>query len=87
MIRTERGTVTFNGSKSEVLADLSCIVESLHISGKATKEEIMKTVELGFKSQDELDKVLQELEEKAKAKLADIFSILSNDLRGGDKHE
>jgi len=88
MIRSNFGDVVVDGSKSAVLADLSCIIKTLNDSGKMTKEERTEAVDRGLKTEDELiDKLKEMIQDSDKSILADILSDLANDLRGGKKYE
>lgn len=86
MIRTKCGEVRINGNKATLLADLSCIVAALKDEGVA-KESIQNSVEIGFMSEDEIDKEWQEIQEQVNAKLTSLLSDIANDLRGGNKDE
>lgn len=60
MIYTNKGETRANGSVHEILADVSIIIDAVHeslteeIGAEDAKDCIMKSVEAGFMSEDEL---------------------------------
>lgn len=59
MIKTKNGKVKGKGSDAELMADLSVIIKSL--STVMSREGIMRAVELGFKTDEELDEEIKTL--------------------------
>lgn len=70
MIKTKRGVIEVSGITSEILADISFIVKSVNknlvaVLGKEkAHERIMKAVERGFYTDEEVHSELQEAIEK-----------------------
>ena len=53
MIKTEKGLVKISGSESELLADLSCIINALLNCDGITKEKIKNSVKVAFMTPEE----------------------------------
>lgn len=66
MINTEKGSIHVKGSTTELLTDLSIIIKSLHdnlskdLGPEISKEMITEAVNVGFLSEDEVHKKLNE---------------------------
>ena len=60
MIRTFKGETRIYGEKSDVLTDLSMIVDALNRNTRISKSEIMEAVEYGFMEGDQLEKAALE---------------------------
>lgn len=48
MIKTEKGLVKISGGESELLTDLSCIIDALLDCESITKEKIKNSVKVAF---------------------------------------
>lgn len=75
MIKSSKGSVTMEGEKYEIETDLVYIVRAFRESNKENsdeflKERIMKAVEIGFKSDEELE---EELDKKFKRNIRGSF--------------
>lgn len=83
MIRVENGRMEARGSVPELCSDLSTVVSGLNdliaegIGTEGSHEMIMKAVELGLKSEDEIraeaQKVIDDFMDSLKAKLTKMF--------------
>ena len=86
MIKTKNGKTEFKGTKHELIADLSCIVDGLYhgiLIEEMSKEEaeklIREGVEFGFKDNEELSK---ELDEKLKDSMTELLETFLDILKG-----
>ena len=86
MIKTKHGETEFKGTKHELIADLSCIVDGLYhgiLIEEMSKEEaeklIREGVEFGFKDNEELSK---ELDEKLKDSMTELLETFLDILKG-----
>ena len=75
MIKSKNGEVTLNGSNLELEMDLAAIVNAFVDCNKKygvdfAKKRVMKAVEMGFKSEEEIEK---ELSEKLKSDIRESF--------------
>lgn len=61
------------GYKSEILAELSTLIKGLIDRETATKEEILKCVEVATMSEEELDKAIQEKQEEFRKMVDEIL--------------
>ena len=85
MIKTKNGETEFKGTKHELIADLSCIVDGLYhgiLIEEMSKEEaeklICEGVEFGFKDNEELSK---ELDKKLKDSMTELLETFSDILK------
>ena len=86
MIKTQKGEFHCKGSVNELCADLSIIVNILynkafskHMTQKQAKELILKAVEQGLMTEEEIDGIL-------KNSIGDFFESLAKFMKGeGDK--
>ena len=86
MIKTKHGETEFKGTKHELIADLSCIVDGLYngilieeMSQEEAEKLIREGVELGFKDNEELSK---ELDEKLKDSMTELLETFLDILKG-----
>ena len=80
MIKTKHGETEFKGTKHELIADLSCIVDDLYngilieeMSQEEAEKLIREGVELGFKDNEELSKELNKELKDAMTELVETF--------------
>lgn len=59
MIKTNNGHTKIEGSEIDIICDLSCIIEVL--KGHLSAKDIKFAIELGLKSDEEIDKALEDL--------------------------
>lgn len=82
MITSKKGETVACGSVSELLADLSVIVDSLNeelteeFGAEEAKKAIMEAVERGFMSEDELKAKRKKYEEKLACELTEALDEL-----------
>lgn len=74
------------GYKSEILAELSTLIKGLIDRETATKEEILKCVEVATMSEEELDQAIQEKQEEFR-KMVDEILKKGFDLTKGDEED
>lgn len=86
MIKTKHGETEFKGTKHELIADLSCIVDGLYngilieeMSQEEAEKLIREGVELGFKDNEEISK---ELDEKLKDSMTALLETFLDILKG-----
>ena len=85
MIKTKHGETEFKGTKHELIADLSCIVDGLYnllieeMSQEEAEKLIREGVEFGFKDNEELSK---ELDEKLKDSMTELLETFLDILKG-----
>ena len=85
MIKTKHGETEFKGTKHELIADLSCIVDGLYnllieeMSQEEAEKIIREGVEFGFKDNEELSK---ELNEKLKDSMTELLETFLDILKG-----
>ena len=82
MIKTSKGETLAIGSNSELLADLSVIVDTLNeslvkeVGAEKAKEYIMESVEYGFMSEDEVQTKKDECVDKVACELTEALDEL-----------
>ena len=87
MIKQNRCSIEVNGTKAELLADYSSITNSLykHFSevygGEMAKSELKMAFDLGLKSEEELDKELENIKQEALRKLNESNNPLTGFLK------
>lgn len=86
MIKTKHGETEFKGTKHELMADLSCIVDGLYngilieeMSQEEAEKSIRESVEFGFKNNEELSK---EINEKLKDSMTELLETFLDILKG-----
>ena len=85
--QTRKGIGTeVRGYKSEILAELTTLIKGLIERETATKEEILKCVELATMSDEELDQAIQEKVEEFR-KMVDEILQKGFDLTKGDDED
>lgn len=82
MITTKKGRTVIEGSINEILADVSIIIDSVNealteeFGAKEAKQHIMKAVERGFMSDDELQAKKKEFADKVACELTEALDEL-----------
>lgn len=83
MIKTKKGEITLEGSKAELIADLSVVVRGIKeviMNGSETeesaKQQINEVVKVGLMNDEEFEK-------RKKEKMKEIAKTLFGDLFGG----
>ena len=74
MIKSKKGEITFKGSKSRILTDLTSIIRALRESGHFSEEEIEYSINLSRMNEEELK------EEMSKR----FFEMLINGVKEGE---
>lgn len=82
MIKTRKGETVVDGNISEILADVSIIIDSVNevlteeLGAEEAKKAIMEAVERGFMSEDELKAKRKKYEEKLACELTEALDEL-----------
>lgn len=79
--------VEVRGYKSEILAELTSLIGGLVERGTATKEEILRCVEVATMSDEELDKAIQEKQEEFRKMVDEILQKGFDLTKGDDKDD
>lgn len=89
MIRCDKGNINIEGSKDEIMADLSTISCCLKEHTNLKVEDIMEAIEDGFLSDEEFEKKsnerIKELDESFVSKLDKLVSKLKEELNKENK--
>lgn len=90
MIKTKKGEITLEGSKAELIADLSVVVRGIKeviMNGSETeesaKQQINEVVKVGLMNDEEFEKHKKEkMKEIAKTLFGDLFGGLFDEDKG-----
>ena len=88
MIKTRKGETVIEGNIAEICADLAVIVDSANealteeIGAEEAKKEIMKAVEYGLMSDDELKHAMNETANKALCELTEALDEFKKFMEG-----
>ena len=76
MIKVDKGLVCYEGTKVDILAELTHLINRIVKSGKFTKEDIRLCVDTAFKSDDEIIKEVDDKMEELRKKDPVLAMIL-----------
>lgn len=79
MLMSNNGEIVVRGSKSDIMADLATLLNSLYERKTLTTEEIDKCVEISKWSEEKLDEEAEKAENELKSQIkSDLMEILNN---------
>ena len=64
MLKSNRGSLTVSGEVDEVKSDFATLAHALRYTMNLSSDEILATVNLGLLSEEELDYMISELDNK-----------------------
>ena len=80
MVKCDKGTTEISGTKSQILAEFTMIVRSMRDCEHINDEEIKRSYDRGFLTDEEITGFMAD-------KLADILAKIAERMKEGDESE